>query len=119
MAEMARGINNYSQVVQYGVGAAANTGFQISGSSGIGPDGTSTNYTSASGSRDIVQSNDEFLWGMVFANNAGNGPDSVLAFQAIDSSQITLGAPVAGAVRLTFSTASKQVVICYRKVNDR
>ncbi|KKL16768.1 hypothetical protein LCGC14_2492250 [marine sediment metagenome] len=114
MALMARGIDYYSQVTQYGYGAAANTGFMISGSSS-----KNANALLASGSRDIVQSDDEFLWGHMFNRDAGNGEDSLLGFAAIDSSQITLGAPVAGAVRLTISTANKQVVICYRKVNDR
>ncbi|KKL16767.1 hypothetical protein LCGC14_2492240, partial [marine sediment metagenome] len=78
---------------------------------------TTQNYTSASGSRDIVQSDDEFLYGYVF-----NSPPSVnrsLDFEVIDPSQITLGAPVAGAVRLNFSTAGRQVIVVYRKVNDR
>ncbi len=111
---MARGINHYSQVTQVGYGAAANTGFPISGSSS-----KFQNASLASGSRDIVQSDDEFLWGWMFNRDAGNGPDSTLGFVAIDTSQITLGAPVPGAVRLSISSANKQVIICYRKVNDR
>jgi len=112
MALMARGIGSYSQVMQYGVGKAANTGFEISGSSI-----TTQNYTSASGSRDIVQSDDEFLYGYAFYNAPSENRS--VEFAAIDASQITLGAPVAGAVRLNFSTAGKQVVVVYRKTNDR
>ena len=112
MALMARGINHYSQVMQYGVGKAANTGFEISGSSI-----TTQNYTSASGSRDIVQSDDEFLSGYAFYNAPSENRS--VDFEVIDASQITLGAPVAGAVRLNFSTTGKQVVVVYRKVNDR
>ncbi len=111
MALLPRGTNYYSQVMQAGVGAAANTGIPISGSSITG----TTAASRASGSYDIVQSDDEFIYGFTF----GRGSGESLGMLMLDASQVTLGAPVAGAVRISISTAGKQVFICYRKVNDR
>ena len=109
MSEQARGRQFYTLVTAYGVGAAADTAIEVSGSSK-----STINYSSASGSYDIVQSDDVFQSGAVF-----DPKTSCIYFAGLDAADVSLGDPCAGFVKINFATTGKQIVINYIKVNDR